>query len=98
MTHQRWHHDLEIVCGVCEAYGPDVDYIILWANQYGREIRIFCHECGCMTDKKIVKGQLGFPETTDYVFLDMPLLPWQRHLNYEKRRELGLRDIPKTPA
>lgn len=31
----------------------DADFTVLWANQHGTGIRVFCHKCGHWTDWKI---------------------------------------------
>lgn len=41
-------------CGHCGAKDSedDVNTHILWSNQHGTGLRVFCHECGYWTDWK----------------------------------------------
>ena len=46
-----------VACGECFASGvPFVHRYVWYHNQYGAKVRVFCHVCGCTTEKTEKKG------------------------------------------
>lgn len=76
MTWAVWN-GLDIQCPRCNAWVSDGrgHMLILWANQHGGGVRIFCHHCGAVTDKHVTgKGQMvrevKAPSVEGYAVLD----------------------------
>lgn len=54
----RYVQSFRVHCLACD-YGATVSdfrvgVTILWANQYGYKLRVFCHHCGAVHDIKIM--------------------------------------------
>jgi len=50
---------IPVNCPKCGSSGvPKVTRYVWFVNQYGAKIRVFCHLCGQVTDKKILKGEI----------------------------------------
>lgn len=49
--------NIVVCCSECHASGvPFVHRYIWYHNQHGARVRVFCHVCGCVTDKTERKG------------------------------------------
>lgn len=49
--------NIVVCCSECHASGvPFVHGYIWYHNQHGVKVRVFCHVCGCVTDKTEKKG------------------------------------------
>lgn len=46
------HNGIKVQCGECFRNDDCVRVVILWANQYGGKIRVFCGRCRKYTDIK----------------------------------------------
>lgn len=59
---------IENKCHSCgetwETAGFDIQHTYLWANQYGKAMRFFCHRCGAVHDVAEVKGELSVKKHT----------------------------------
>lgn len=71
-----------VACGECFASGvPFVTRYIWYHNQHGARVRVFCHVCGCVTDKTERKGIVStelktFPAEIRYPRPDNRELPF----------------------
>ena len=70
MTTYRLYDGIPVACGHCGKDFKRVEMVILWANQHGVSIRIFCKACGGVTDRTRVgdrqKAVLQSWKTTDW--------------------------------
>lgn len=50
---------IPVRCPKCFSSGvANVTRYVWWVNQYGAKVRVFCHVCGAVTDKKMVRGEM----------------------------------------
>jgi hypothetical protein len=64
--------NIVVACSECHASGvPFVNRYVWWRNAYGARIRIFCHVCGCVTEKTEKKG-----------IVETELKPWKSEIRY----------------
>lgn len=54
---------IENMCHECgetwRTAGFDIQHVYIWSNQYGKEIRFFCHRCGAVHDVTELHGKLS---------------------------------------
>lgn len=55
MTNYLEYHSIPIHCYACQAPHGDVHMHIMWSNQYGACVRLFCKCCGSVYDVTYVK-------------------------------------------
>lgn len=67
---------IDILCGHCGAT-TRCNFHIMWKNQHGVKIRVFCRHCGAMTDKTNVYRMPWIDTNIHTMRDDIKPLPWQ---------------------
>jgi len=76
MTYWIKYGGMSISCINCRANHTNCTFHILWTNQYGASIRVFCHKCGAMSDRTLIRGK-KMKRKCRPMRMDLPPLPWQ---------------------